>query len=74
VGPPDPLLRIALGEVATVVATGQRVLPSKPLSLGYSFRYPELAGALREIFARKPRTVEAPPSHSHAKAGAGAHH
>jgi uncharacterized protein (TIGR01777 family) len=73
-GPPDLVLRMLLGEVATVIATGQRVLPSKPLSLGYNFRYPELAGALREIFTRKPRAAEAPPSHSHAKAGAGAHH
>jgi uncharacterized protein len=74
VGPPDPLLRMVLGEVATVVATGQRVLPSRALSLGYRFRYPELAGALREILARKPRAAELPPSHSHAKAGAAAHH
>ncbi len=73
-GPPDALLRIVLGKVATVIATGQKVLPSKPLSLGYRFRYPDLDGALREIFTRKPRAAEAPPAHSHAKAGAGAHH
>ena len=36
------------------------------------FRYPELAGALREIFSRKPRPAEAAPAH--ARAGAGAHH
>jgi uncharacterized protein (TIGR01777 family) len=74
VGPPDLLLRLALGEVATVIATGQRVLPAKPQSLGYRFRYPELAGALREIFSRKPRSAEASPAHAHSKAGAGAHH
>jgi uncharacterized protein (TIGR01777 family) len=74
IGPPDALLRMVLGEVATVITTGQRVVPAKPLSLGYTFRYPELAGALREIFARKPRAAEAPASHSRAKAEAGAHH
>jgi uncharacterized protein len=74
IGPPDLLLRMVLGEVATVVATGQRVLPTKPLALGYRFRHPDLAGALREIFTRKPRAAEASPAHSAAKAGAGADH
>jgi uncharacterized protein (TIGR01777 family) len=73
VGPPDLLLRAVMGEVATVVATGQRVLPTKPQSLGYRFRYPELSGALREIFSRKPRAAGAPPAHAHFKAEAGAH-
>jgi uncharacterized protein len=73
-GPPDLVLRMLLGEVATVIATGQRVLPSKPLALGYSFCHPDLAGALREIFTRKPRAAEAPPAPSHARAGASAHH
>lgn len=72
VGPPDALLRIALGEVAKVVTTGQKVLPTKPLSLGYSFRYPDLEGALREIFSKKHREVVA-PSHNHAPAAAGSH-
>lgn len=72
VGPPDALLRIVLGEVARVVTTGQKVLPTKPLALGYSFRYPDLAGALREIFSKKHREVAATPHH-HAPAGAGSH-
>jgi uncharacterized protein len=72
VGPPDAVLKMVLGEVATVVATGQKVLPARALALGYSFRYPELAGALREIFSRK-RPVAKLPEH-HAPAGAGAHH
>ncbi len=55
VGPPDMLLRMVLGEVATVVATGQRVLPTRPLSLGYSFRYPELGGAARDLQQETPR-------------------
>jgi uncharacterized protein (TIGR01777 family) len=42
-------LRIALGEVADVVATGQRVLPKRAAELGYSFQYPLLHAALAQI-------------------------
>ena len=59
IGPPDALLKVVLGEVAAVITNGQKVLPAKALALGYAFRYPELAGALREIFSRKPSQVEA---------------
>jgi uncharacterized protein (TIGR01777 family) len=52
-GPPDLLLEVVLGEVAQVVTKGQRVLPTKALELGYRFEYPELAGALGDLFARK---------------------
>ena len=44
-GPPDALLQLMLGEVATVVTAGQKVLPDKAMSLGYHFKYPELEGA-----------------------------
>jgi uncharacterized protein len=54
VGPPDAVLKLMLGEVATVIATGQKVMPAKTLALGYAFRYPELEAALRDIFSRKP--------------------
>ncbi len=72
VGPPDGLLRLVLGDVATVITTGQKVLPTKPLALGYQFKFPQLADALREIFTPAP----APPRPAaHARpAGAGAHH
>lgn len=73
VGPPDLVLKLMLGEVATVVASGQKVLPTKALSLGYSFHYPELAGALREIFSKKRKPAPAVAEH-HAPAGAGSHH
>ena len=42
-------LRLALGEVANVVTTGQRVLPRRALQLGYKFQFPELAGALTNL-------------------------
>jgi uncharacterized protein (TIGR01777 family) len=50
--PTPPLaLRVILGEVATLVTTGQRVLPRKALALGYTFRFPTLNAALTNILA-----------------------
>lgn len=48
---PTPVLgmRVLLGEVTQVVATGQRVLPTVPLRLGYAYKFPTLEGALAEI-------------------------
>lgn len=46
---PEFSLRIALGEMADVVINGQRVLPRRAQELGYSFRFPELAPALRDL-------------------------
>jgi uncharacterized protein (TIGR01777 family) len=42
-------LRLGLGEVAEVLTTGQRVLPKRALTLGYSFQYAELGDALRNL-------------------------
>lgn len=71
-GPPDVMLRVVLGEVATIVTSGQKALPAKPRELGYVFKYPHLADALRAIFTASP--VEVPPvAHAH-PARAGAHH
>jgi uncharacterized protein (TIGR01777 family) len=44
-------LRALLGEMADLVTTGQRALPTKALSLGYSFRFPELEAALRDLLS-----------------------
>ena len=44
-------LKLALGELADAVATGQRVLPSKAIALGYRFRQPDLEPALRDLLA-----------------------
>jgi uncharacterized protein (TIGR01777 family) len=49
-GPPDFVLKVALGDVARVVTEGQKVLPAKAESLGYSFRFPELQGAIEDLF------------------------
>ena len=43
-------LRLALGEFADYVVTGQRVIPARARALGYHFRYPELDIAFRGIF------------------------
>jgi uncharacterized protein len=48
---PGLALRVLVGEAATLVETGQRVLPKKALQLGYSFQYPTLQTALAQILA-----------------------
>src|SRR5262249_4132071 len=48
---PKFALRIMLGQVSAVITTGQRVLPSKALSLGYGFQFPEIEGALRDVLS-----------------------
>jgi len=46
---PGFALRLLYGEMAEVVTTGARVVPAKPLVLGYRFEQPHLAGALRSL-------------------------
>jgi uncharacterized protein (TIGR01777 family) len=46
-------LRLALGEMATLLLDGQRVLPERADQLGFQFRYRELGAALTEIVGRK---------------------
>ncbi len=43
---PGAALRALYGEMAQIVTTGSRVLPAKPLVLGYEFRHPRLEEAL----------------------------
>ncbi len=43
---PGVALRALYGEMAQIVTTGARVLPVKPLVLGYEFRHPHLDEAL----------------------------
>ena len=43
-------LRLALGEFANYIVTGQRVVPAHAQKLAYHFRYPELDIAFRGIF------------------------
>ncbi len=39
-------LKLALGEMAELLLTGQRAVPAKALALGYDFRYPAIDSAL----------------------------
>ncbi|HVR05430.1 MAG TPA: TIGR01777 family oxidoreductase [Solirubrobacteraceae bacterium] len=48
---PGAALRALYGEMAQVVTTGARVLPAKPLMLGYRFRHPRLEEALGAALA-----------------------
>jgi uncharacterized protein (TIGR01777 family) len=46
---PEISLRVALGEMADLVTKGQRVLPRRAQEQGYSFKFPDLAPALRDL-------------------------
>lgn len=49
---PESLLNLALGEMGSLMTTGQRVSPVKALSAGYHFQYPTLEPALQAIFSK----------------------
>ncbi len=46
---PGAALKILLGEMAEMLLTGQRALPSRLLELGYKFSYPNLEDALDNL-------------------------
>lgn len=50
---PGFALQMALGELGTLMTTGQRINPAKALSGGYIFHYPTLEPALRAIMAKE---------------------
>jgi hypothetical protein len=43
---PAPVLKVALGEMARLLLTGQQAIPAKLNDAGFDFRYPELEQAL----------------------------
>jgi uncharacterized protein len=49
---PALALKTLYGEMAQIVITGQRVLPARLQQLGYGFRHPDLAPALRDVLGR----------------------
>jgi uncharacterized protein (TIGR01777 family) len=53
---PSLSLRLLYGEMANVVTTGARVVPAKPLVLGYRFEHLHLTGALRSLLADSGRS------------------
>jgi uncharacterized protein (TIGR01777 family) len=48
---PAAAVRTMFGEGATVVLDGQRVLPKRPLALGFQFRFANLDEAMADLFA-----------------------
>jgi len=48
---PGAALRLMYGEMAEIVTSGARVVPAKPLVLGYEFAHPQLDEALRSAIA-----------------------
>ncbi len=59
---PASALNILLGELGSLMTTGQRVIPAKAMAEGFQFQYPTLEPALRAVFNgpinhRTPDTV-----------------
>jgi len=52
---PAPLLRLAMGERATLLLEGQRVLPKKMEMAQHRFAFPNLADALRDLTSQAVR-------------------
>ncbi|WP_078549866.1 TIGR01777 family oxidoreductase [Litchfieldia alkalitelluris] len=50
---PSIALRILLGEMSILILEGQKVLPNRLLSNGYTFKYQTLAPALQSIVSEK---------------------
>lgn len=48
---PGLAMRLAFGEVADLLLTGQRAVPQRLLELGFAFRFPGLEGALRNLLS-----------------------
>jgi hypothetical protein len=49
---PGFALRIAVGELADSILTGQRAVPARAQALGYHFRYPDIDQAFRGLFGQ----------------------
>ena len=47
---PAVILQMMLGEMSTIVLTGQKVVPQKLLQMKFPFKYPSLVPALQSIF------------------------
>lgn len=48
-------LKLAFGEMASVLLTGQRAAPRRLLEMGFRFRFPLVDEALRDLLQLKPR-------------------
>jgi uncharacterized protein len=50
---PSPAIQLVLGELSELLLKGQKVLPAQLERHGFSFRYPEVELAFKEIFQKK---------------------
>ncbi len=57
---PEFVLRTALGELSTMLTTGQRAHPKKVLEGGFLFSYPTLQSALHELMGHTPHPGKNP--------------
>lgn len=46
-------LRLALGEMSVLLLGGQRLVPQRAQEAGFSWRYPELSGALKQLLRER---------------------
>jgi uncharacterized protein (TIGR01777 family) len=46
---PGFVLKLVMGEFGSVLLEGQRVIPGKLIKHGFTFQYPDIAGALEEV-------------------------
>uniref|UniRef100_A0A061SI94 Epimerase family protein slr1223-like n=1 Tax=Tetraselmis sp. GSL018 TaxID=582737 RepID=A0A061SI94_9CHLO len=49
---PEFALKTLLGEGASVVLDGQRVMPARTQEAGFSFQYSEIGDAIRNVMRR----------------------
>lgn len=49
---PAVVLKLAMGDMSTLLLDGQRVLPSRLLQAGFIFQYPTIEGALRAAISK----------------------
>jgi uncharacterized protein (TIGR01777 family) len=56
---PAFVLKVALGEMSSVVLTGQRVLPVRALASGFQFAFPHLRDALEDLVGDGKPSVSA---------------
>jgi NAD dependent epimerase/dehydratase family enzyme len=47
-GAPAPALQLMLGEMATILLNGQKVVPAAAQKLGYAFKHPSLRETLQD--------------------------
>jgi hypothetical protein len=50
---PAMALKLLFGEMSELLLMSDRMVPKRLLEEGFKFKYPEIEGALAEIFARR---------------------